>query len=93
MCDALVVSHTQRLQRLTWPPGESPRAAENRALLAGVLRVHASHRGRYGAPHFHAAYATRDAAKRDSLAYITIGSGSTLPSGTSPPNRQSSGTL
>ncbi len=34
---------------------ESPRAAENRALLAGIRRVHARHRGRYGAPRIHAA--------------------------------------
>ena len=33
---------------------ESPRKAANRALLAEIRRVHAAHRGRYGAPRVHA---------------------------------------
>jgi transposase InsO family protein len=34
---------------------ESPRKTANRALLAEIRRVHAAHRGRYGAPRIHAA--------------------------------------
>src|ERR1019366_3370707 len=33
---------------------ESPRKAANRALLTEIQRVHAAHRGRYGAPRVHA---------------------------------------
>jgi putative transposase len=53
MCDALEVSHSGYY---AWRGRrESPRAAENRALLAAIRRVHARHRGRYGAPRIHAA--------------------------------------
>jgi transposase InsO family protein len=34
---------------------ESPRMVANRALLADIRRIHAGHRGRYGAPRIHAA--------------------------------------
>jgi transposase InsO family protein len=34
---------------------ESARATANRALLAGIRRLHAQHRGRYGSPRIHAA--------------------------------------
>jgi transposase InsO family protein len=53
MCDALEVSASGYYAWRGRP--ESPRAAENRALLAGIRRVHARHRGRYGAPRIHAA--------------------------------------
>jgi transposase InsO family protein len=52
MCDALEVSASGYYAWRGRP--ESPRAAENRALLAGIRRVHARHRGRYGAPRIHA---------------------------------------
>jgi len=53
MCDALEVSASGYYSWRGRP--ESPRAAANRALLAAIRRVHASHRGRYGAPRIHAA--------------------------------------
>jgi transposase InsO family protein len=53
MCDALEVSASGYYAWRGRP--ESPRAAENRALLAGIRSVHARHRGRYGAPRIHAA--------------------------------------
>ena len=53
MCDALEVSRSGYYAWRGRP--ESPRAAANRALLAAIRRVHARHRGRYGAPRIHAA--------------------------------------
>jgi putative transposase len=53
MCDALEVSRSGYYAWRGRP--ESPRVAANRALLAAIRRVHASHRGRYGAPRIHAA--------------------------------------
>ena len=53
MCAALEVSASGYYAWRGRP--ESPRAAENRALLAGIRSVFARHRGRYGAPRIHAA--------------------------------------
>jgi transposase InsO family protein len=53
MCDVLKVSASGYYAWRGRP--ESPRAAANRALLAAIQRVHASHRGRNGAPRIHAA--------------------------------------
>ena len=53
MCDALEVSRSGYYAWRGRP--ESPRVAANRALLAAIRRVHAHHRGRYGAPRIHAA--------------------------------------
>jgi transposase InsO family protein len=53
MCAALEVSASGYYAWRGRP--ESPRAAANRVLLAAIRRVHASHRGRYGAPRIHAA--------------------------------------
>ena len=53
MCAALEVS---RSGYYAWRGRrESPRAADNRVLLAAIRRVHADHRGRYGAPRIQAA--------------------------------------
>jgi putative transposase len=38
---------------------ECPRKAANRALLDEIQRLHAAHRGRYGAPRIHAALRAR----------------------------------
>lgn len=53
MCDALGVSPSGYYAWRGRP--ESHRKADNRALLAEIRRVHAAHRGRYGAPRVHAA--------------------------------------
>jgi transposase InsO family protein len=53
MCAALEVSASGYYAWRGRP--ESPRAAENRALLTGIRSVFARHRGRYGAPRIHAA--------------------------------------
>ncbi len=53
MCDALEVSASGSY---AWRGrAESPRAASNRDLLGEIRRLHALHRGRYGAPRIHAA--------------------------------------
>jgi putative transposase len=52
MCDALNVSPSGFY---VWRSrADSPRKIANRALLADIRRVHAQHRGRYGAPRIHA---------------------------------------
>jgi transposase InsO family protein len=53
MCDALEVSASGYYAWRGRP--ESPRSATNRILLADIRRIHARHRGRYGAPRIHAA--------------------------------------
>jgi len=52
MCDALSVSPSGYYAWRSRP--ESPRKIANRELLVGIRRVHAQHRGRYGAPRIHA---------------------------------------
>src|ERR1044071_3837921 len=52
MCDALSVSASGYHAWRSRP--ESPRKIANRKLLADIRRVHADHRGRYGAPRIHA---------------------------------------
>lgn len=52
MCDALSVSASGYHAWRSRP--ESPRKIANRELLADIRRVHADHRGRYGAPRIHA---------------------------------------
>jgi putative transposase len=52
MCDVLSVSPAGYYAWRSRP--ESHRKAVNRALLAEIRRVHAAHRGRYGAPRVHA---------------------------------------
>ena len=52
MCDALSVSPSGFYVWRSRP--ESPRNTANRELLADIRRVHADHRGRYGAPRIHA---------------------------------------
>ena len=52
MCDALSVSPSGFYVWRSRP--ESPRKTANRELLADIRRVHADHRGRYGAPRIHA---------------------------------------
>jgi putative transposase len=52
MCDVLDVSPAGYYAWRSRP--ESHRKAVNRALLAEIRRVHAAHRGRYGAPRVHA---------------------------------------
>jgi putative transposase len=52
MCDALSVSPSCYYAWRSRP--ESPRAIANRELLSDIRRVHADHRGRYGAPRIHA---------------------------------------
>ena len=52
MCDALSVSPSGYYAWRSRP--ESPRKIANRELLADIRRVHAEHRGRYGAPRIHA---------------------------------------
>jgi serine/threonine-protein kinase len=52
MCDVLGVSPAGYYAWRGRP--ESHRKADNRALLAEIRRVHAAHRGRYGAPRVHA---------------------------------------
>ena len=52
MCDALSVSPSGYYAWRSRP--ESPRAIANRDLLSDIRRVHADHRGRYGAPRIHA---------------------------------------
>src|SRR3984893_16939371 len=52
MCDVLGVSPAGYYAWRSRP--ESHRKAVNRALLAEIRRVHAAHRGRYGAPRVHA---------------------------------------
>jgi transposase InsO family protein len=52
MCDVLGVSPAGYYAWRSRP--ESHRKAVNRALLAEIRRVHATHRGRYGAPRVHA---------------------------------------
>src|SRR3954451_19012932 len=52
MCDALSVSPSGFYAWRSQP--ESPRAIANRELLSDIRRVHADHRGRYGAPRIHA---------------------------------------
>jgi putative transposase len=51
MCDVLGVSPAGYYAWRSRP--ESHRKAVNRALLAEIRRVHAAHRGRYGAPRIH----------------------------------------
>ena len=53
MCDVMGVSPALYYAWRGRP--ESPRKAANRALLTEIRRVHAAHRGRYGAPRVHAA--------------------------------------
>ena len=53
MCDMLGVSPAGYYAWRSRP--ENHRKAVNRALLAEIRRVHAAHRGRYGAPRVHAA--------------------------------------
>jgi putative transposase len=52
MCDALNVSPSGFYAWRSQP--ESPRKIANRELLVDIRRVHAQHRGRYGAPRIHA---------------------------------------
>jgi putative transposase len=52
MCDALSVSPSSYYAWRSRP--ESPREIANRELLSDIRRVHAAHRGRYGAPRIHA---------------------------------------
>jgi transposase InsO family protein len=52
MCDALSVSPSGFYAWRSRPEG--PRKIANRELLADIRRVHAEHRGRYGAPRIHA---------------------------------------
>jgi putative transposase len=52
MCDALGVSPSGFYPWRSRP--ESARKIANRALLSDIRRVHAEHRGRYGAPRIHA---------------------------------------
>jgi putative transposase len=52
MCDALSVSPSGYYAWRSRP--ESPREIANRELLSDIWRVHADHRGRYGAPRIHA---------------------------------------
>src|SRR3954468_8012245 len=52
MCDALSVSPSGYYAWRSRP--ESPREIANRDLLSDIRRVHADHRGRYGAPRIHA---------------------------------------
>ena len=52
MCDALGVSPSGYYAWRSRP--ESPREIANRELLSDIRRVHADHRGRYGAPRIHA---------------------------------------
>jgi putative transposase len=52
MCDVLGVSPARYYAWRSRP--ESHRKAVNLALLAEIRRVHAAHRGRYGAPRVHA---------------------------------------
>jgi transposase-like protein len=53
MCDVMGVSPAGYYAWRGRP--ESPGKAANRALLTGIQRVHAAHRGRYCAPRIHAA--------------------------------------
>ena len=53
LCDALGVSPSGDYAWRGRP--ESARAVANRALLGDIRRIHAQHRGRYGAPRIHAA--------------------------------------
>src|SRR3954454_6963090 len=52
MCDALSVSPSGFYAWRSQP--ESARKIANRELLVDIRRVHAEHRGRYGAPRIHA---------------------------------------
>ena len=52
ICDALSVSPSGYYAWRSRP--ESPREIANRELLSDIRRVHAEHRGRYGAPRIHA---------------------------------------
>ena len=52
MCDVMGVSPAGYYAWRDRP--DSPRKAANRALLTEIQRVHAAHRGRYGAPRVHA---------------------------------------
>jgi putative transposase len=52
MCDALGVSPSGYYAWRSRP--ESPRKIAERELLSNIRRVHADHRGRYGAPRIHA---------------------------------------
>src|ERR1044071_7146237 len=52
MCDALSVSPSGFYASRSRPQG--PRKIANRELLSDIRRVHADHRGRYGAPRIHA---------------------------------------
>ena len=52
MCDVMGVSPAGYYAWRGRP--ESPRKTANRALLTEIRRVHAAHRGRYGAPRIHA---------------------------------------
>ncbi len=52
MCEAMGVSAAGYYAWRGRP--ESPRKMANRALLTEIRRVHAAHRGRYGAPRVHA---------------------------------------
>ena len=52
MCDALSVSPSGYYAWRSRP--ESVREIANRELLVDIRRVHAEHRGRYGAPRIHA---------------------------------------
>src|SRR5215212_3019317 len=52
MCDALSVSPSSYYAWRSRP--ESARKIANRELLSDIRRVHADHRGRYGAPRIHA---------------------------------------
>src|SRR3977135_1229884 len=53
MCDVMGVSPAGYYAWRGRP--ESPRKTANRALLTGIRRGHATHRGRYAAPRVHAA--------------------------------------
>ena len=52
MCDALSASPSGYYLWRSRP--ESPRKIANRELLGDIQRIHAHHRGRYGAPRIHA---------------------------------------
>ena len=52
MCNVMAVSPAGYYAWRDRP--ESPRKAANRALLTEIQRVHAAHRGQYGAPRVHA---------------------------------------
>ena len=66
MCAALSVSPSGYYAWRLRP--QSPRKIANRALLGDIQRVHARHRGRYGAPRIHAELRPMQEAFRDNHA-------------------------